>query len=60
MPPSSSIDSKSAPSPWSIELGLVIGLPLTAVIVASSLAFVAYVHGFTEMPQQEVHAPHHG
>ena len=59
MNPSPSADSKPSPSPWSIELGLVIGLPLTAVIVASSLAFVAYVHGFTEIPKQELHATHH-
>ena len=46
-------------SPWSIELALVIGLPMAAVVIASSLAYAAYVHGFTEMPQQEVHASAH-
>jgi hypothetical protein len=44
------------PSPWSIELALVIGLPIASIIIASSLAYSAYVHGFTEMPKQEIHA----
>lgn len=49
-----------AESPWSIELALVIGIPLASIVVGASLAFAAYVHGFTELPQQEVHAtPHH-
>lgn len=42
-------------SPWSIELALVIGLPMASIIIASSLAYAAYVHGFTELPQQETH-----
>jgi hypothetical protein len=47
------------PSPWSIELALVIGLPLASIIIASSLAYQAYVHGFTEIPQQEQHVVAH-
>jgi hypothetical protein len=44
------------PSSWSIELALVIGLPMASIIIASSLAYAAYVHGFTELPKQEIHA----
>lgn len=47
------------PSVWSLELTLVIGLPMAAIVIASSLAYEAYVHGFTELPQQEIHASSH-
>lgn len=43
---------KTSPSPWSVELVLVIGLPLASIIIASTLAYAAYVHGFTEIPKQ--------
>jgi hypothetical protein len=52
------LPSNPAPRRFSIELALVIGLPLSAVIIASSFAFVAYVHGFTEIAPAEIHAPH--
>jgi hypothetical protein len=50
---------RRAPRYFSIELALVIGLPLSAVIIASSFAFVAYVHGFTEISPTAIHATHH-
>lgn len=51
--------TSATPSPWSVELALVIGLPLASIIIGTSLVFAAYVHGFTEIPQQELHATHH-
>ena len=34
-----------------LELGLVLGLPLLAVLVASTLAITAYTKGFTALPE---------
>ena len=34
-----------------LELGLVLGLPLLAVLVASTLAIPAYTKGFTALPE---------
>jgi hypothetical protein len=36
---------------WSLELILVIALPLAAVIASSTSAYLAYVKGFTAIPE---------
>ena len=49
-------------SSFSIELALVIGLPLAAVCFASSAAYIAFVKGFTALPEPApaaVVAQHH-
>lgn len=43
-----------------LELGLVLGLPLASVFIASTLAIVAYTKGFTALPEPAaLSAPHH-
>jgi hypothetical protein len=39
------------PSRFFLELILVVGLPVMSVFIASSLAIVAYTHGFTPLAQ---------
>jgi hypothetical protein len=34
-----------------LELGIVLGLPLMAVLIASTLAITAYTRGFTALPE---------
>ncbi len=43
-----------------LELALVLGLPLLAVFIGSTLAIVAYTKGFTALPEPAaLSAPHH-
>jgi hypothetical protein len=37
---------------WSVELALVVALPLAAVIASSTTAYIAYVKGFTALPEK--------
>lgn len=43
----------------SLELVLVVALPLIAVAFSSTAAYIAFVKGFTALPETAVTTPHH-